>query len=118
MQEASGLRAFADALPGAESLTAAAREALEQQHQWASYPWAFWLAIIAGDIDRAFAALRQMPAESGYRHFALLWIPEASALRKDARFLEFMSESGVTELWRHEYPDLCGMDDNGRFACQ
>jgi len=118
LQKASGLRAFADALPGSEGLAAAAREALEQQHQWANDPWAFWLAIIAGDKDRAFAALRQMPAESGYRHFALLWIPEASTLRKDARFLEFMSESGVAELWRHEYPDLCGMDDNGRLACQ
>lgn len=117
LRAASGLRSFADALPEARELAAAARTALAEVAEWPNDPWVLWLAVIAGDNDRVFAALNEMGAECADPGLVSLWIPEAATLRQDPRFLEFMSTSGVSDLWRNDYPDLCDTDGDGRLRC-
>jgi TolB-like protein/Flp pilus assembly protein TadD len=117
LRESSGLRSFAAALQVSDSPKTAAQTALMQEEAWPNDPWAFWLSVVAGDADRVFAALPRMDSERGDWRFVILWLPEAAELRRDPRFLEFMTDSGVTDLWRNDYPDLCQPDDNGRLSC-
>ena len=118
MQPASGLRSFADELPGAPDLTTAARKALESSDQWPDDPWTYTLCLLAGDVDHAYASLEASGDDRGYLPLTLMWLPEAAALRQDPRFLEFATSTGVTELWRNDLPDLCGADAEGRFSCR
>jgi TolB-like protein/Flp pilus assembly protein TadD len=111
----SGLRSFAEALPASSGPTDAARTALKDEQLWGDEDWLFWLSVVAGDADRVYDALPHM-TDRDWR-FVVLWLPEAAALRADPRFLEFMSESGVTDLWRNDYPDLCDADENGLLGC-
>lgn len=118
MQPASALKAFAEALPDATDIASAARTALAQRRRWEQDPWTYTLCLLAGDTDTAYAAVGRSADDLGYLALSLMWIPEASALRQDARFLEFADSTGVTELWRHDIPDLCATDDQGRLSCR
>ena len=115
--EGNALSSLAAALPGADSLAAAAKVAMIDESEWRIGPWAIWVAATAGEPDKAFAYLQQWFDETGYFPLQLLWTPEAGILRRDPRFLELMREYGVSQLWRKELPDLCKADSADRVSC-
>jgi len=117
VMESNALSSLAAALPGAESLEAAAKKAMLDESEWRIGPWAIWLMATAGESDKAFAFLQQWFDETGYFPLHLIWTPEAEAMRQDARFLELMQENGVSQLWRKELPDLCKADSEDPFSC-
>jgi len=115
--ESNAISSLAAALPGAESLAAAAKTAMTDESDWRIGPWAIWLAATAGDTDKAFAFLQQWFDKTGYFPLQLLWTPEAGIMRRDPRFLELMQDYGVSQLWRKELPDLCKADSDDPFSC-
>ena len=115
--EGNALASLAAALPGADSLEAAAKMAMIDEGEWRISPWAIWVMAAAGESDKAFAYLEQWYDESGYFLLQLLWTPEAEILRRDTRFLELMQEYGVSQLWRKKLPDLCKADSQSTFTC-
>ena len=111
------LASLAAALPGSDSLAAAAKTAMNDESEWRITPWAIWLAATAGEPDKAFAYLQQWFEETGYFPLQLLWTPEADILRRDPRFLELMQDSGVSKVWRNDLPDLCNAENERPFSC-
>jgi hypothetical protein len=90
---------------------------MANEAEWRDDPWGVWVAAAAGETDKAFVRLEREFAGDGYLHMQLLWTPEAAVLRRDARFLELMRESGVMRIWRNDFPDLCNSEDDGPFHC-
>ena len=114
----SAQASLADALAEADSLEDAAKNAMASAAGWTIDSWAVWVAAAAGDVETAFGWLGEGFAGSGDRHMQLLWTPEASVLRSDPRFFEYMQQSGVDRTWRNDLPDLCTAGDAGRLNCR
>jgi tetratricopeptide (TPR) repeat protein len=118
MDQAYALASLIKAMPGAENLQAAAKIAAASTDKWENDPWAIWVLALAGDVDSVFSRLQQGAASNSYFVMSLLWTPEAAGVRQDPRFLPYMSDIGVTRIWRNDPPDLCSSEGDEPFRCR
>jgi len=118
MDQAYALASLIEAMPDSENLRAAAEIAIASEDEWENDPWAIWVLATAGDVDNVFLRLQQQVDTNSYFVMSLLWTPEAAGVRRDPRFLAYMSEIGVTRIWRNDPPDLCSSEGNEPFRCR